>query len=309
MDSIAHGDMFVLSAENNNQPIDLTEFAEIGKTKRGGRSRSGMTLPDDVQAFRVEVEAFALSKADGWARDYLVASYHAWDAFNDGFLGGKLIPPVIRIGECAHGLTYGQYWPIGSGGTTEIVIRNTVATGAHPDFNASDRNGMTRFLIDVVRHETIHQAQHEIWQADESSWDGHGPVFRDICNVVGVRWGLPSVRSSKCGKKQKDVPSSAQWPFNVRPDGFYGSAYPVARLADKKYWFTHDIKSAMTALTSCFAHEEIAEIAVRIAQVYNTNAEASGHAERIELVRNAENTHIPKDILTEQEKMKERNVA
>ena len=49
---------------------------------------------------------------------------------------------------------------------------------------------------------------------------GHGPAFRDTCNRIGGALGLPPVKTSKARGPEKDLPSCAHWPFNVRPEGY-----------------------------------------------------------------------------------------
>ena len=37
--------------------------------------------------------------------------------------------------------------------------------------------------------------------------------------------GLPPVRTAKARGPEKDLPSCAHWPFNVRPEGYYRGAF------------------------------------------------------------------------------------
>lgn len=65
----------------------------------------------------------------------------------------------------------------------------------------------------------------EITRKTEESYHGHGPTFRDACNRIGAILGLPLVRTSKKRGADKDLPSCAQWPHNVRPPDDYLGAY------------------------------------------------------------------------------------
>jgi len=65
----------------------------------------------------------------------------------------------------------------------------------------------------------------EITGQNEDSYHGHGPAFAQVCNVMGQALGLPPVRSMKKRGKDKDLPSCAHWPLNVRPRDYYGGAY------------------------------------------------------------------------------------
>src|SRR5262249_54286367 len=58
-----------------------------------------------------------------------------------------------------------------------------------------------------------------------SGYKGHGPVFAGECNRIGAALGLPRVRPAKARGKDGHLPSCAQWPHNVRPEGYYLGAY------------------------------------------------------------------------------------
>jgi hypothetical protein len=98
--------------------------------------------------------------------------------------------------------------------------------GSHPQVRSGDEFAEGRFLIlaDVLLHETIHQYHDEITGQVERGYHGHGPAFRDECNRIGKALGLPPVRTSKARGPEKELPSCAHWPFNVRPEGYYRGA-------------------------------------------------------------------------------------
>jgi hypothetical protein len=68
----------------------------------------------------------------------------------------------------------------------------------------------------------------------EASYHGHGPAFAAVCNRIGAALGLPPVRSAKKRGKDRDLPSCAQWPHNVRPPEYYqGAFWPPAEGDDQ----------------------------------------------------------------------------
>jgi len=80
-------------------------------------------------------------------------------------------------------------------------------------------------VADVLLHETVHQYHQEVTGEAEESYKGHGPAFRDTCNELGEQLGLPTVRVAKARGLEKDLPSCAHWPHNVRPTGYYKEAF------------------------------------------------------------------------------------
>ena len=57
--------------------------------------------------------------------------------------------------------------------------------------------GRLRLVEDITFHETVHQYQVEVLGRPEESYRGHGPIFRDLCNRIGVMLGLAEVRTGK----------------------------------------------------------------------------------------------------------------
>jgi hypothetical protein len=107
--------------------------------------------------------------------------------------------------------------------------------GSHPKVQAGEEYAEGRFLLiaDVLLHETIHQYHDELTGKTEDSYHGHGPAFRDECNRIGKALGLPPVRTSKARGPEKDLPSCAHWPLNVRPEGYYRGAFETGPEAGK----------------------------------------------------------------------------
>ena len=85
--------------------------------------------------------------------------------------------------------------------------------------------GRFLFIADVLLHEMVHQYQIEVSGDLEKSQHGHGPHFRDVCNRIGQTLRLPPARSHKKRGPDKDSPSCAQWPHNVRPADYYQGAH------------------------------------------------------------------------------------
>ena len=113
------------------------------------------------------------------------------------------------------------------GARSQIKIRPSLMSGTHPHILSGPKYEQGRFLfiVDVLLHETIHLWQDEIVGYLEDSYHGHGPAFRDKCNEIGRRFGLPPVRTCKNRGKYRDLPSCSLFPHNVRPADYYQGAY------------------------------------------------------------------------------------
>ncbi|MHB8204796.1 MAG: hypothetical protein ACYDHG_13965 [Desulfomonilaceae bacterium] len=171
----------------------------------------------------------SLAEQNGPMRACCQELYEKWHAYNRDYFEEKLvIPTYILLGTPTKPSVLGQYSTVSSfGGTSEIRIRPTLFTGKHPSINAyAPMEGRKRFLFDVLLHEMNHQYAEEILRKPEDSFHGHGPVFRDQCNRISDILGITQrVRTAKKRGKDKDLPSCAQWPHNVRPDGYYLGAW------------------------------------------------------------------------------------
>lgn len=138
--------------------------------------------------------------------------YEAFRAFNATYWDGKLAAPLVLITAAKSARTQADYCPRDVHGL-ESRIRISPA--------AMDRG--ERFALDVLLHEMIHAWQVEIADLPdcESGYRGHGPRFAAECNRIGELLGLPAVGV----KGRGGLPDCAQWPCNVRPDGYYPEAY------------------------------------------------------------------------------------
>jgi len=180
--------------------------------------------------------SFALYSSEealsSWHRANLFAMHALWESWNKEYFGGQLIPPHILLAEPSGTNTLGDYTNFsGWGSPAQIRLRPSLITGNHPLVKSGDQyqEGRNKYVLDVLLHETIHQYTDEVLHDLEASYKGHGPQFAAECNRLGEILGLPPVRPAKARGKNKDMPSCAQWPHCVRPDGFY-----LGALEDRK---------------------------------------------------------------------------
>src|SRR6516162_7626204 len=166
------------------------------------------TLPELHREHREDFERFVLEQAEPWHREHLTALYAAWHTYNTSYFAGAMTPPYLLLAEPVIPRFYGDTSPAtGFGATLQIRIRPSLVQGTHPHLvhGSQSPQGRQRFVDDVLLHETIHQYQMEILHADEASYDGHGPTFRDSANRIGAILGLPLVRNSKVRTKEMDT--------------------------------------------------------------------------------------------------------
>jgi hypothetical protein len=102
----------------------------------------------------------------------------------------------------------------------------------------------------------------EVADNPEDSYKGHGPAYTAECNRIGLALGLPPVRLAKQDRGDKDRPSCAQWPHNVRPEGYYLGAWPVPKpVVVEKEKTTFDCpKGGLKAAPVAFVHIEDLDI-------------------------------------------------
>jgi hypothetical protein len=185
-------------------------------------------VPPDAKTHREDFVAYVLDRAAPWHRQHMGRLYRQWIDWNDHHFGGALVAPYLLLTETACPRRYGDYSKTsGWGGYGQTRVREKLLTGAHPHVREGDQyaEGRYLFVADVFLHETVHQWQHEVKGNLEPGYKGHGPLFAGRCNEIGAALGLPPVRPAKARGKDKDLPSCAQWPSNVRPEGYYMGAY------------------------------------------------------------------------------------
>jgi hypothetical protein len=134
--------------------------------------------------------------------------YKTASRFNDEFFGGILTAIMVEIttpGSPSALATHEPRTPEG----VDCVVR------VSPSVVMASKE----LAHDVLLHEMIH-----VWQAEtenrEPGYAGHGPKFAAKCNEIGSKLGLNPVSV----KGKEGLPDCAQWPLNVRPDGYYGAS-------------------------------------------------------------------------------------
>lgn len=189
-----------------------------------------LPLTETQIAHRQQFRDFVLNEAQAWHRAHLTRLYALWEKWNTMYYNGSLTPPYILITPTESPKAYGDCATISAfGGRSQIRIRTSLLLGTHPHVRPGEEfaEGRQRLIDDILLHEQVHQYHHEITGSLEDSYHGHGPAFAAMCNQIGSALGLPPVRSMKKRGKEKDLPSCAQWPLNVRPEGYYLGAYKM----------------------------------------------------------------------------------
>lgn len=79
--------------------------------------------------------------------------------------------------------------------------------------------------FDALLHKMVHAWQ-TVSDNREPGYAGHGPKFAAKCNEIGQALGLGpvGVKGRTKGRNGVRLPDCAQWPLNVRPEGYYGDA-------------------------------------------------------------------------------------
>jgi hypothetical protein len=185
---------------------------------------------------RADFRAFVQESALPFHREHLGRLYAAWETWNKEHFGGKLAAPYITFAEPPSPRALGSCSTVSDwGGVLQIRVRPSVITGRYAGISSKPEHaeGRLLFALDILLHEMIHQYHFELTGQAEQAYGGHGPAFRDVCNKIGEAMGLPKVRDCKARGADKDLPSCAHWPLNVRPAGYYQGATDPENL-DKK---------------------------------------------------------------------------
>jgi len=178
---------------------------------------------------RQEHHRFAALAPSLWHSEALTHLRECWEQFNTDFFAGGLTPPYLTLDAPASSRRMGSFETVsGFGGTSQITIRRSILDGSWKHVRAGDqyRAGRLRVVEDILLHEMIHHYHQEVTGRTEDTYHGHGPAFRDECNRIGAVLGLSPVRAQHKRGKDKDRPSCAQWPHNVRlqdPDYYLGA--------------------------------------------------------------------------------------
>lgn len=221
---------------------------------------------------REEFKEFVFSQSDKTYRTVLRRLYSSWETYAENLFEEPLVPPYILLASPSRPQTLGDYSPVsGFGGHSQIRIRPTLLSGQHKAMKPGERyaEGRYLFVADVLLHETIHQYHHEITGHTENSYKGHGPHFRNVCNEISEKLGLPPVRVAKARGSDKDIPSCAQWPHCVRPKSYYHGAYIETNGSKTEKNFYEEIRVKRRALRKFFEKDQSGSIPTLIEAAQN----------------------------------------
>jgi hypothetical protein len=129
------------------------------------------------------------------------------------YFGGKLGDLMIEIASPASPSALATHEPSSPEGVACVIriARSVVEAG-------------DALAFDALLHEMVHVFQ-TVTDAREPGYAGHGPGFAAKCNEIGAQLGLPAVGVKGRAKRgEPKLPDCAQWPLNVRPEGYYGDA-------------------------------------------------------------------------------------
>jgi hypothetical protein len=167
---------------------------------------------------------YVIGRAADWHREHLGHLYGCWVQWNDLYFDGRLVAPYLLLAAPGWSKALGDFARTSCfGGKGQIRIRPSLIDGTHPHLRPGPEyaGGRRRFVEDVGLHETVHLWAEEFLHAPERGYKGHGPVFAGECNRIGQALGLGPVRQAKARGANAQLPSCAQWPHNVRPEGYY----------------------------------------------------------------------------------------
>jgi len=215
--------------------------------------------------FRTLIREYARTQ-DG----YDARLYGLWEEWNDRFFEGILVPPLVQLAEPGQTHCYGDCSPYSglAGIRSRIRLRPSILAGTLRDLKHGSRNkqGLRRFLEDVLLHEMIHQWHFEVTGQDDASYSGHGPAFSQKANEIAVKLGLPPVGRT-CKKRDhadKGLQSPSQWPHDVRPAGYYLGAHVLASVdKPKRVSLPLDLGQAVPVLRK---HFDVVELRRQLAE-------------------------------------------
>lgn len=180
--------------------------------------------PADV-AHRKSFHDYVVNEAEESHRLVLADLYEAWGQYHRDFFHDMTVPYIV-FGTPGSAKVLGQCANISDwGGKLQITLRRSLFDGTYKGINwDAPQEGIDRYRRDVLLHEMVHQFHFEVTGDVEASYKGHGPKFAEVCNTIGKDLGLDPVRPAKARGKDKEKPSCAQWPLNVRPKEYYMGA-------------------------------------------------------------------------------------
>jgi hypothetical protein len=221
---------------------------------------------------RKEYEKFVLENGNPTVSKLI----HLWNYWNTKFFDNSFRAcPIILLAEPSKPSVLGDYSAVGAyGSRSQIRIRPSLLTGTHPHTLPGDeyKKGRFLFVADVCLHETIHLYQDEVMGDLEPAYHGHGPLFRNKCNEIGEKLGLPPVRTCKKRGNDAELPSCSYFPHNVRPSGYYQGAY-VGENDEPR-----PLKGRLERLLKDFSAEQIVQ-ELRVMGVLDTRHQYRGQVE------------------------------
>jgi hypothetical protein len=146
---------------------------------------------------RAEIFRYSMEQASPAIREHIQRLCHRWIEYNGEYFGGELAEPFLAFEEPGHSTCYGEYSTVSAfGGSGQIQIRPSLLAGTLQHFRRGNkyREGMARFMDQVLLHEMIHQWQVEVngtSPGEFKNYGGHGSTFSQKANAIGARLELP----------------------------------------------------------------------------------------------------------------------
>lgn len=144
-------------------------------------------------------------------------------AFNAQFFDGNFPPAILLISTPSSPRAEGDAsrWS-GFGAKHQIRIRPKIVSGRSSSFRQDHAiEGRYRYIDDILLHEMIHIYLYERGE-NEDGYSGHGPIFASQCNRIARLLGINTDVTTRRRKgNDREIPVCAQWPTNIRPEGYY----------------------------------------------------------------------------------------
>ncbi|HEX3147012.1 MAG TPA: hypothetical protein VHR66_02960 [Gemmataceae bacterium] len=177
-----------------------------------------------LQAHKANFFDFSIHHAHPALQRWLAWMYSAHGRLNTAHFGGALSRPLLQAGPTPP-RAFAVAQPVnGWGATIGFIVQERLVRAdlpAHRILRAQwPAEGVERLHSDVLLHLMVHQHCIERFGISDDGYEGHGSRFTAECNRIGADLGLASVAARRRGR-EREGPLSADWPMNVRPDGYY----------------------------------------------------------------------------------------
>jgi hypothetical protein len=183
---------------------------------------------DDERRRRAE---FSTRHAGENYKAWMKFLYNQWEGSNAADFGSRLMPPHIDIGRTAPRSLGHCHATTGYGASLQLLLNEGLVFGSNTEWVVNpDQFGHRSFVSDLLLCLTVQQYVLEVRGDDESGYRGHGPLFTERANLIGTRLDLNPVIVRRRGPEDEGRPVAAGWPFNVRPEGYYGDDVTEALL-------------------------------------------------------------------------------